>query len=130
MGTVGSYIPSTLSSLEKGRMGELLTDIKTIARGDGIPFKQGERFDLASEGHTFTDSQFHPRGTKEDGINEAKMGPTATIRPRQMQAMRQLGPNYVLDGWRFSDVGKAIGAAFSPYGAQFEDEQERAWSGR
>ena len=130
-GAGASYVAGGLRPLHKGRLGELMTDIKTIARGDGIPFNQGKRFGLAKGGHTFTDSQFHPSGDLETiGINEGKLGPYATIRPRQEQAMRQLGPNYVLDGWRFSDVGKAVGATSSTYGTLYDDEQDRAWNGR
>jgi hypothetical protein len=57
-------------------------------------------------------------------VNEAKLGPEAELRNRQLQAREQFGDAYIADFWRYSDVGKAGGAALSPYGAHFTDERD------
>jgi hypothetical protein len=124
-GLGGAYWASQLPVAAKGVLGEGLSAVKTMARGDGIPFGFRKRLNLDQGGHTFTDLRFAPRlPGKKIGVVEAKMGPEAKASSRQIQASNQPDIEYVWDGWRFTDVGKAAGAAFSSGGAQYE-EQER-----
>ena len=117
-----------LASRTKGKIGEFLSAAKTIARGDGIPFNMGRRLDLSSGRHTFTDLQFSTRKPGKDiGVGEAKLGPTAELSPRQLEAQAQPNIDYVVDGWRFTDVGNAAGAALSLFGTQFENGEQFPW---
>lgn len=94
-----------LPSRAKGKIGERMSDARTILSGD-IPVKHGKRLNLKGGGHTFADHQ-----TVRGRVVEAKLGPTAGLTPRQRQAQAELGPSYRYDHWIFDDVGRVIGGA-------------------
>ena len=93
---------------------------------DGL---ESEAEDAKRGGHTFTDSQFHSSDpTKRIGINEDKVGPGASMTPRQTQAQAQPDIDYVVNGYRYNDFGKMFGASVSPYGAQLVDQGGYPWA--
>lgn len=119
----GTYRAATSSSNAKGRMGELLTRTKVVARGDGPVHGSGQRLYLNGGGYTVTDARgFGPERTER--IFESKLGPNARQTTRQGQAQAQYGDDYYVDGWRFSDIGKANGLALSPLGYQLGDRSD------
>lgn len=121
-GAVGRYVTKSVSKLPqnlKGEIGELLSGFKGLARGDEIVGRQ-RRFYMEpgnrQGGFTVADHEFRTR----DGrmvLGESKLGPEATLSERQLQARDLLGDDYVVDYWRFSDVGKVGGGALAPLGS-------------
>jgi hypothetical protein len=107
---MASEAVSRLPSPLKGRIGERMSDARTILSGD-IPMKHGNRLDLSGGGYIFADQQ-----TLRGRVVEAKLGPTARLSPRQRQAQAELGPRYRYDRWSFDDVGRVVGGAVA--GAQ------------
>lgn len=101
----GSKAVSRLPSRVKGKVGERMSDARTLLSGD-IPVKHGKRLNLEGGGHTFTDHQ-----TVRGSVVEAKLGPTASLSNRQRQAQAELGPRYRYDHWSFDDVGRVVGGA-------------------
>lgn len=127
-GAATAYGTNRLSVGDKGNLAEFLSKVKTIARGDGVPsFGRPTRFYLDEGGYTYPDVQFKSgKIGKEYGIVESKVGPSAKKSPRQLQAEAQPNIDYVVDGWRYSDLGKMGGAAASPFAMQFDDDDRRA----
>lgn len=101
----GAKYVSKLPSAVKGKIGERMSDARTLISGD-IPIKHGRRLNLEGGGYTFTDHQ-----TVGGKVVEAKLGPTAGLTKRQQQAQAELGPRYRYDHWSFNDVGNVIGGA-------------------
>lgn len=101
----GSKMVGGLSSRMKGKVGERMSDARTLLSGD-IPVRHGKRLNLAGGGHTFTDHQ-----TLGGKVVEAKLGPTAKLTNRQQQAKAELGSRYRYDHWSFNDVGRVVGGA-------------------
>lgn len=128
-GAGGSLFAHALPALQTGHFGELLSSIKTIARGDGVPTRTGKRFYLDNGRYTYPDLEFRTsRPGKRTGIGEAKMGPTVTLSDRQLEAQAQNDIDYVVDGWRYSDAGKAFSGAFTPTAdriLQYDPERAR-----
>lgn len=127
-GEVGVRQMSNLGSRAKGRVGDTLSEIKAIVRGERLTGSQ-QRIKLEPTGsrdggYTVADVvSINPR-TGRPVLTEAKMGPWASLSPRQIQARNQFGDDYVTDFWSFSDVGKASGAAIAPVGAGLVDRSE------
>lgn len=96
---------SRLPTGVKGKIGERMSDVRTILSAD-VPVKHGKRLNLNGGGHTFTDHQ-----TARGKIVEAKLGPKAKLSPRQRQAQAEFGPRYRHDNWSFDDVGRVVGGA-------------------
>lgn len=101
----GAKAVSKLPSRVKGKVGERMSDARTLLSGD-IPVKHGKRLNLEGGGHTFTDHQ-----TIRGKVVEAKLGPSASLSNRQRQAQAELGPRYRYDHWSFDDVGRVVGGA-------------------
>jgi hypothetical protein len=130
-GTAGAYRTARLSPHMKGAVGEAASDLKTFARGEGPVSERQSNYNLKDGGFTRTDGRFHTSAPGKDiGINESKVGPTARLYPRQLQAQAQPNVDYVVDGWRFNDFGKMAGAAASPFGAQIADRVWDPWAPR
>lgn len=111
----GSLFAHALPSRETGKLGDVMSMAKTFARGDGVPWQSRKRFYLDNGKYTYPDLEFRSRVPgKRAGIGEAKLGPTAELSDRQLEAQAQADIDYVVDGWRYSDVGKALGGGFAP----------------
>jgi len=110
-----------LDKAAKGQVGETLSRLKTVVRGDEIIGTQ-KRVGLGNGRYTVADEVgVNPR-TNEGFIGESKMGPGARLTKNQKLAQKQYGDLYILDRWRFSDVGRAAGGAAAPLGANLGDE--------
>lgn len=127
-GEVGVRKVRDLGSQAKGRVGDTLSKVKAISRGERITGSQ-QRIKLEPTGkrdggYTVADVVSHDPRTGRTIVTESKMGPSAKLSNRQIQARDQLGDDYVTDFWSFSDVGKASGAAVSPFGVGLVDRSE------
>lgn len=128
-GTAGTRWVENLSSRGKGEAGELLTDIKAAVRGDRIIGRQAWTPVTVGGRRRFTRVDTVTERGGQRHFNEAKMGPNARLSDQQVAALNQHGDRYIVDHWRFADVGKATGAAASPIGAHLaaEDDPYRPW---
>lgn len=127
-GEAGVRQVRNLGSRAKGRVGDTLSEIKAVVRGERITGSQ-QRIKLEPTGsrdggYTVADIVSIDPQTGRRIVTEAKMGPWASLSPRQIQARNQFGDDYVTDFWSFSDVGKASGAAIAPVGAGLVDRSE------
>jgi hypothetical protein len=127
-GEVGVRKVRDLGNQAKGRVGDTLSKVKAISRGEKVTGSQ-QRIKLEPTGkrgggYTVADVVSHDPRTGRMIVTEAKMGPSASLSPRQIQARNQFGDAYVTDFWSFSDVGKASGAAVAPFGAGLVDRSE------
>lgn len=121
----GRHWISTLNSRAKGEVGELLSRAKTVMRGDRTVGTQVS-VPVGPRTHTIADEVgFNPR-TNRQYIGESKMGPSARLTTRQREAQALFGEDYILDQWRFSDVGAMAGGAMAPLGASILDEDRMA----
>lgn len=101
--TLGKYGASVLPPKWKGRLGEGMSLIKSVAR-DGktpqlqVPVKVGSRRTIADQ-------------VLEDGaaLLEAKFGRWAKLSKAQKAALRQFGPKYIIDHYLPKDVGRLLG---------------------
>ena len=100
---IASRAVSRLPPKSKGKIGERLSDGRTLLSGD-VPIRHGKRIDLQGGGHTFADHQ-----TVRGKVVEAKLGPSARLTRPQRKAQAEFGPNYRYDHWSFDDVGRVIG---------------------
>lgn len=129
-GTSGaaSAAVSRLSSPAKGKVGERMSDGRTILSGD-IPIKHNKTLKLNGGGSTRPDHQ-----TARGQVVEAKLGPSARLSNRQRQAQAELGPRYRYDHWRFDDVGRVVGGvavgAQQGFGRFANDLQEKLFDRR
>lgn len=105
----------------KGEVGEILSRFKTVMRGDEIVETQ-KRVSIGDGRHTVADEWIENPRTGKKLIGESKMGPSSRLTDNQKRAQELYGDRYVLDEWRFSDVGAAAGAGAAPLGANFGDE--------
>jgi hypothetical protein len=125
---LGQRWAKKLSPWEKGKLGDTLSAVKAGARGEDV-VRQQARVYLEPQGYTVADNISVPRGLPDERINwilnESKLGPYASLTDRQEQALREFGNRYVVDFWRYSDVGKMSGGALAPYGANYADGRER-----
>lgn len=120
-----------LGSNAKGKVGDRLSALKAIARGERV-VEQQRRVYLNPEGeppaYTVADNISVPRGLAETPenlrIGESKLGPYASLTPRQEQALRLFGDRYVVDFWRHSDIGNIGGTALSPLGNSTRESSE------
>lgn len=96
----------TLTSKQKGDLGEALSLAKTLARLQ-IPAGLGKKIDLKGGGYTIADHL-----TRAGDIVEAKFGEYARLTKQQKRAQIEYGPDkYRHDRWRKEDVGKISGYA-------------------
>ncbi|MDZ4373214.1 MAG: hypothetical protein U1C74_17570 [Phenylobacterium sp.] len=131
-GAAGRYVTEKVAQMPgkaKGALGEFASGLKAIARGDEILSQQTRIYLTPKRGRSgYTVADHVLRG--RDGqlrYNESKLGPEAIMTPRQIQAMNQFGDRYIVDHWRFSDMGKAGGAAVAPLGYTFVDDEAPRW---
>lgn len=112
---------ANLKPAAKGEVGETFSRFKTVMRGDEILDTQ-KRVSVGNGRHTVADEWIKsPRADKEL-IGESKMGPSSRLTDNQKRAQKLYGDRYVLDQWRFSDVGAAVGGGVAPLGANLGDE--------
>ena len=132
-GAAGTYRAAGLPIHAKGKLGETMTRTKARARGEGPIGGVQKRPRLKGGGYTVTDARALRPGDDPGLIDdprlvfESKLGSEARLSPRQIQAQNQFGDRYVVDGWRFTDVGKATGTVLSALGAQFTDDEQFPW---
>jgi len=107
---VGKGVSAELAPVTKGKLGEALSVGKTLLKGD-LPVKFQVRVPL-SRGYTRAD-----QATLRGYSVEAKFGPRANLRPRQIQAVEELGDTYRVDRWMPEDAGRVLGASSAPFGA-------------
>ena len=107
----------SLTSKQKGNLGEALSVAKTLARLE-LPAALGKRIDLKGGGYTVADHV-----TKAGRLVEAKFGEHARLTRQQRRAQKQYGPdNYRHDRWRAEDVGKISGYGAGAAGSHLSDE--------
>lgn len=124
---VGQRVVRGLSPHQKGKIGDTLSETKAGFRGEDVVARQ-RRVHLRPQGqppaYTVADLISVPRGAADDPANwiigESKLGLSA-LTDRQEEALRQFGDRYVVDFWRYSDIGKMGGGALSPYGGNLGD---------
>lgn len=107
------------SAKMKGELGEFFTQAKATARGDRIIGAQTP-VSIGGGRKTVADTLSHDR-TGAEIISEAKMGPGAQLSANQKAARAQRGDRYIVDHWRFSDVGAAAAGGVSPVGVNILD---------
>lgn len=127
-GAFGRFVTNKAAGLSrdmKGRLGEGLSEFKALARGDQVVGRQWRYYmnpKTRRRDYTVADHVFRsPDGNFR--LGETKLGPEAELSVRQIQARERLGDNYIVDYWRFSDVGKMGGGAASPLGSALFDEE-------
>jgi len=104
-GGAGRAWSNSLSRSAKGQLGEGLSKVRTVARGD-MPLADGSvRLPLVGGGFTIPDHL-----TEGGEIAEAKFGNYARLSPRQRQAYQQPLPNYRVDHFLPRDIGAMFGA--------------------
>jgi hypothetical protein len=112
---------SGLSPKRKGQLGEDLSAIKTVLRGDW-PSGAHEPVPV-SGGRTYVDIP-----TVRGGLTESKFGPFARLRPRQREAQQEYGDRYRVDQWTPKHVGHIAGGAaaanwpFGPWSFEQPDD--------
>lgn len=119
---------SRQNSRTKGMVGETMSEVKARVRGERVVgTQQRVKVDETAKrgGYTVADYVSVDPKTGRVRLGESKMGPSASLTYRQTQAQNQFGDDYIVDYWRFSDVGKAGGAAVSPFGQFAVDEAYR-----
>ena len=125
---LGQRWAKKLAPWEKGKLGDALSAAKATARGEDV-LRQQARVHFDPDGYTVADNISVPRGQPDERpnwiINESKLGPYASLTPRQEQALQEFADRYVVDFWRYSDVGKIAGGGLSPYGANYSDRRGR-----
>ena len=106
---LGTYGSSALSPKWKGRLGEGLSYVKSVARDGRAPATQVER-EFGGR-RTIADQELL------DGLLEAKFGRWAKLSAGQKAALSILGPKYIIDHFlprdvgRIAGIGAAVGAA-------------------
>jgi hypothetical protein len=132
---VGAYGSNALPWRAKGPVGDQLSAVKSIASGDGLPFKWATpipEFDELLPGTTWGQPgpqryiRLSQGGTRADHIThkavavEAKFGRGPELRKRQLQAETELPPDrYRIDHWIPNDVGRIAGTALAPAGGHW-----------
>ncbi|WP_293376124.1 hypothetical protein [Phenylobacterium sp. SCN 70-31] len=131
-GVASRYLTNKVSNFPskiKGNFGEVMSGLKAVARDDDIlqqqarvylkPVSKPKEYTVADHVLRSPDGQVR--------YNESKLGPSATLTDRQVQAMNQFGDRYIVDHWRFADVGKAGGMAVAPFGFTLSDDEPSRW---
>jgi hypothetical protein len=129
-GTAGTYAVGRMSNKAKGNVGEAFSLAKTIARGK-VPFKLQSEVEIGGGRHSVADIEFGPKGASS--IVEAKMGPYADLTTNQRIARRQAradGREYIVDGWQFSDAGKALASTMAGLGVPRRRDDANSRSSR
>ena len=93
-----------LSNAEKGDLGEALSRLRTMARGDRTLPGGKSRAYLKSGRYTYPDQR-----TLSGELVESKFGVSARLSPRQLEAHLQPLSGYRVDGFVPYDIGMAFG---------------------
>lgn len=119
---LGKYGSSALAPKWKGRLGEGVSLVKSLARDGKMP-KLQQRIKVGPRQDTIADQVL------EDGaaLLEAKFGRWAKLSDPQKAALRQFGPKYLIDHFLPDDVGRvlAIGAGVKAGVGSRRDEERR-----
>jgi hypothetical protein len=107
---LGVGVSSRLPIRVKGKLGEVMSEVKTIVKRDRVDERQVRKDVLG--GYTVADHV-----TKGGKIVEAKFGPAASLTNRQRQAQREYGPLYRVDRWLPKHVGYVTGTIGAGAGA-------------
>jgi hypothetical protein len=108
-GAFGKYSSNALPRKGKEVLGETLSKVKSVARGERIRDSQVPK-ELPGGGETRADHETNL------GYVEAKFGPWADTTPRQKQALRELIGKFRVDHWLPTDIGQALGVTFGSLG--------------
>ncbi|WP_312160499.1 hypothetical protein [Phenylobacterium sp.] len=103
LSALGKYGAAAASPRVKGQLGEGLSYLKSVARDGRLPKTQVRR---QFEGRTTIADQVLASGA----LLEAKFGRWAALSRAQRAALRQLGPQYLIDHFLPKDIGRLLGA--------------------
>jgi hypothetical protein len=123
---IGENRSNALSSNDKGKLGEWLSDIKSVAQGNKVVGRQVP-MTLADGRTTILDSVLE-NGPQD--LVESKFGPYAKVLPNQRAGMAQFPERYRTDFWMPSHVGQMTGVGLSTLGLpaiDWADPNRRAW---
>jgi hypothetical protein len=98
---MGRDAADSLHFSKKGKLGELMSNIKTRASGQSVT--GGKTRTYLSKGYTVIDSE-----TSAGTTVESKFGPSARLSHNQKRAQVEI-PQYQVDSWLPADVGRAAG---------------------
>ena len=101
---LGKYGASALPPKWKGRLGESMSLVKSVARDGRIP-KLQQRINVGPRQNTIADQVLEGGAA----LLEAKFGRWAKLSKPQKAAMRQFGPKYIIDHYLPKDVGRVLG---------------------
>lgn len=119
-GEAGTVASNALSPRAKGQLGEGLSVVKTLARGE-IPLLKHTRKDVGGA-YTVLD----PASTSTQ-IVESKFGRYAKLSKAQKKAYSQDPNNYRIDWWQPVDIGRITGFGAGTLGSHLGDRDESAW---
>ena len=118
MGLPGEQGSNRLDWRVKGRLGERLSDVKSVAQGNP-PTRWQFRQPLANGQTTVVDSGL-ARGPQD--FVESKFGPTAKLTGPQRAAHAQFPGRYRDDYWMPSHVGQIVGSVSGAFGVPMLDQ--------
>jgi hypothetical protein len=117
-GIGGRKISNDLPMKAKGRLGEFLGEARSTMNG------RRRRFDPKGRDHDESKTDYwYPDGTSGDVRFEDKFGSGAKLSPNQARAQGRLGPNFWLNSFVPSDVGKAAGVPAAATGRQISSRR-------
>jgi hypothetical protein len=117
-GVVGERGSNRLDWRVKGKLGERLSDAKSVAQGNP-PARWQFRQPLENGQTTVVDSGL-THGPQD--FVESKFGPTARLRGPQIAAHQQFPGRYRDDYWMPSHVGKITGSVLAAFGVPMLDQ--------
>ena len=117
---IGHDATNSLPRKQKGDLGESIAQYHLNLLGDGVNPTAKRSFDV-SGGRTIADHVT----TAGDPV-EAKFGNKAKLRPRQIEASREL-PNYQILHYTPSDIGNAAGGLLGAFAVHPEDQDSVQW---
>lgn len=119
-GRAGRNYPRHMTSHQKGLLGEELSKVRTLVRGDStLPLPKKERVRLNNGKAIIPDLK-----TKAGDYVESKFGPYARLTNNQLYAHRQGLPNFRIDHFLPDDLALAAGAPMSILGSHFSQDTE------
>ena len=123
---IGENGSNSLSSNDKGKLGEWLSDIKSVAQGNRVA---GRQVPLKLDNGLTTKVDSVLRDGPQNFV-ESKFGPYAKVLPNQRAAMAQFPDRYRIDFFMPSHVGQMTGVGLSTLGLpaiDWADPNRRAW---
>lgn len=127
---LATHAVAAAPSRVKGFVGERMSDFKTLARGR-IPHGQ-KPVPLRGGGASIPDQkqthEFLWWGELDaPEYLESKMGPSARLSRAQRRLRAENPDRFMIDAWRFRDVGRAASLMGGPAGSQLTDEERFPW---